>query len=110
MIHYTTLHRRAVFAYILNLSSPPTQNTHPPLQTVNFGKTRISIVKPARKLESSPVLATHAQFLSRQRSQSEGSEGEPSTPPPSVWKVPEYFEPKWNPGKPESKTDVVNGL
>ena len=117
-----TLHRRAVFAYILNLSSPPTQNTHPPLQRVNFGKTRISIVKPARKLESStipksppkvpasPVLATHAQFLSRERSQSEGSEGEPSTPPPSVWKVPEYVEPKWNPGKPESKTDVVNGL
>ena len=45
------------------------------------------------------------QYLARQRSQSEGSEtSEPPSPPPSVWKVPEYVEPKWNPGKPESKT------
>ncbi|XP_058946912.1 uncharacterized protein [Pocillopora verrucosa] len=98
------------------------KNTHPPLQRVDSGKTRFSTVKLARKLESStipksppkvpasPVLATHAQFLSRQRSQSEGSEGEPSTPPPSVWKVPEYVEPKWNPGKPESKTDLKKTL
>ncbi|PFX24751.1 vicilin-like seed storage protein At2g18540 isoform X2 [Stylophora pistillata] len=94
------------------------KNTHAPLQRVDSGKTRFSTVKPPRKLESStipksplkvttsPVLATHAQPLSRQRSQSEGSEGEPSTPPPSVWKVPEYVEPKWNPGKPESKPDL----
>lgn len=87
------------------------------LQRVDSGKTRLSSLKPTRKLDSStapkspikapasPVLATHAQFLSRQRSQSEGSESEPPSPPPSVWKVPEYVEPKWNPGKPESKAD-----
>ena len=120
MIHHTS--QKGCFVNILNLSFLPTQNTHPPLQRVDSDKTRLSTVKLARKLESStipksppkvpasPVLATHAQFLSRQRSQSEGSEGEPSTPPPSVWKVPEYVEPKWNPGKPESKTDLKKTL
>lgn len=84
------------------------------LQRVDSGKTKLSTSKPTRKLDSStvsksplkvpgsPVLTMH--YLSRQRSQSEGSESEPPSPPPSVWKVPEYVEPKWNPGKPESKT------
>lgn len=58
--------------------------------------------KSSVKVPGSPLLTT--QYLSRQRSQSEGSESEPPSPPPSVWKVPEYVEPKWNPGKPESKT------
>lgn len=90
----------------------PTQNSL--LQRVDSGKTRINASKPTRKLDSStapksplnvpgsPVLTM--QYLARQRSQSEGSESEPPSPPPSVWKVPEYVEPKWNPGKPESKT------
>lgn len=38
-------------------------------------------------------------MFTRQRSQSEGSDSTPPSPPPSVWKVPEYVEPKWNPGK-----------
>lgn len=81
---------------------------------VDQGKARLTpTLKNTRKLESSsttkssvkapssPLLTMH--YLARQRSQSEGSESEPPSPPPSVWKVPEYVEPKWNPGKPESK-------
>ncbi|KAL9967949.1 hypothetical protein ACROYT_G026263 [Oculina patagonica] len=87
---------------------------NPLLQRVDSGKTRLNASKPTRKLDSStapksplkvpgsPVLTM--QYLARQRSQSEGSESEPPSPPPSVWKVPEYVEPKWNPGKLESKT------
>ena len=30
--------------------------------------------------------------------------------PRQSWKVPEYVEPKWNPGKPESKTDLKKTL
>ena len=60
-----------------------------------------STPKSSVKAPSSPLLTMH--YLARQRSQSEGSESEPPSPPPSVWKVPEYVEPKWNPGKPESK-------
>lgn len=83
------------------------------LQRTDSGKTKLSS-KPTRKLDSStvpkpslkvpgsPVLTM--QYLARQRSQSEGSESEPPSPPPSVWKVPEYVEPKWNPGNLESKT------
>ena len=84
------------------------------LQRVDSGRTRLTATsKTTKKLESTitsksplkvpspPVLTM--QYL-RQRSQSEGSESEPPSPPPSVWKVPEYVEPKWNPGQPESKT------
>lgn len=84
------------------------------LQRVDSGRTRLTVTsKTTKKLESTitsksplkvpspPVLTM--QYL-RQRSQSEGSESEPPSPPPSVWKVPEYVEPKWNPGQPESKT------
>ena len=39
----------------------------------------------------------------RQRSLSDSSESDQPSPPPSVWKVPEYVEPKWNPGKPEKE-------
>ena len=39
------------------------------------------------------------ELFTRQRSQSEDSDSAPPSPPPSVWKVPEYVEPKWNPGK-----------
>ena len=84
------------------------------LQRVDSGKTKVSSAKPTRKLDASAVSKTPLkvpgspvltmQYLNRQRSQSEGSESEPPSPPPSVWKVPEYVEPKWNPGKPESKT------
>lgn len=85
------------------------------LQRVDSVKTRLaSATKTTKKLDtpssthktsvkvpSSPLLTM--QYLSRQRSQSEGSESEPPSPPPSVWKVPVYVEPKWNPGKPEAK-------
>lgn len=43
------------------------------------------------------------ELFTRQRSQSEGSDSAPPSPPPSVWKVPEYVEPKWNPGKQTEK-------
>ncbi|KAJ7369258.1 hypothetical protein OS493_040232, partial [Desmophyllum pertusum] len=86
------------------------------LQRVDSGKTRLTTPKTSRKLDSSstapksplkvpgsPVLTM--QYLNRQRSQSEGSESEPPSPPPSVWKVPEYVEPEWNPVNPKTRRD-----
>lgn len=43
--------------------------------------------------------------LTRERASSESNDTSPS-PPPSVWKVPEYVEPKWNPG--DSHKDDLN--
>ena len=112
----STPHRRSTTVsletktFFSNFSS---QNTL--LQRVDSGKSKpLSASKISRKVDtpsapksplkvpSSPLLTM--QYLARQRSQSEGSESEPPSPPPSVWKVPEYVEPKWNPGKPDSKS------
>lgn len=60
---------------------------------------RPSTTKSTAKAPDSPLVTIH--YLSRQRSQSEESESDPPSPPPSVWKVPKYVEPKWNPWKPE---------
>merc|ERR1711973_130646 len=57
------------------------------------------VVKPLGSTNGPSVHVPLGDLFTRQRSQSEGSDSTPPCPPPSVWKVPEYVEPKWNPGK-----------
>ncbi|XP_032222422.1 capping protein inhibiting regulator of actin dynamics isoform X2 [Nematostella vectensis] len=64
-------------------------------------KTSSSFKPPA-----SPVLTLTT--LSRQPSVSEDVDSNLPSPPPSVWKVPEYVEPKWNPGKTDLKGSPLN--
>ena len=59
-----------------------------------------------KSLYKLPASSLNVVSLARQRSLSDGSESDAPTPPPSVWKVPEYVEPKWNPGKPENGSPI----
>lgn len=63
-------------------------------------KTEQSLHKTSYQANVPTVISLSA--LTRERATSESNDTSPS-PPPSVWKVPEYVEPKWNPGNNESK-------
>lgn len=79
-------------------------------------KSRTSTSKVSKKAENlslkpvfqpaTPTILT-VDALSRERTKSDSSDTCPS-PPPSVWKVPEYVEPKWNPGNAEKQSKTSN--
>lgn len=68
-------------------------------------KADILSLKPTFQPAIPTILTVDA--LSRERTKSDSSDTCPS-PPPSVWKVPEYVEPKWNPGNDEKESNSSN--